>query len=149
MRLRIQAANLYSAGDFGGVLLLIQQIQLSRQAAAASDLFGKGVWADCLVNGVHMDVVALALWPAALARQGRPEEESEAALSEVLACAEACPHPPTRCCVLVRLCSEYLCVAGDRARGVALAEQAVELAAKHGLTHCGRYAPANRLSRSR
>ena len=120
------------------MLSLIEQIQLSRQAAAASDLFGQGPWADGLVNGVHMDVVALALWPAALSRLGRPEEEAEAALAAALAAAEACPHPPTRCCALLRLGCERLGVAGGRARGVALAERAAELAANHGLASCSR-----------
>jgi hypothetical protein len=139
----VQTANLFAAGDLDGAIGMVQQIQFSRQAAAASDLLGAGPWADGLVNGVHMDVVALALWPAALARQGQ-QEKAEAALAKVLACAEACPHPLTRCCVLASLCSEYFCVAGDRARGVALAKQAAELAAKHGLEHCGRSGPCTR-----
>ncbi len=97
--------------------------------------------AQGLVNGVHTEVVALALWPAALACQRSPAEEVEAALEEALACAAACPHPLTRCCALTSLCREYFCIAGDRARGMALAERAQRLAAKLGLGHCSRSEP--------
>ncbi len=94
--------------------------------------------AQGLVNGVHMDLVGLALWPAALACQRCQAEEAEAALEEVLACTEACQHPLTRCCALTSLCREYFCIAGDRARGAALAEQAQRLATTHSLGHCSR-----------
>ena len=143
----MQAANLYYAGDFDGALSLLLHVRSSRQAAPSSTgtsgpgaVSGRGDarGAQGLVNGVHMDVVGLALWPAALACQRCPAEEAEAALEEVLACAEACQHPLTRCCALTSLCREYFCIAGDRARGVALADQAQGLATTHSLGHCSR-----------
>jgi hypothetical protein len=94
---------------------------------------------SCLVNGVHMAVVGLSFWPAALACQRLSSDCSETALAEVLAAAETCCHPPTRAYVLAHLCSDYYRVICDPARGAAAAALAEELAAQHGLIHCSRY----------
>ena len=136
-----QAATLYASGDFDGALSLTQRILAGLRAAASGEIPSPaaGLWADGLVNGVHMGVVALALRPAALECKRRPEAEAEAALEEALAWAEACGHPPTRCYALASLCRDYLRLTCDRAQGLELAAQAEGLAEKHGLAHCGRF----------
>ncbi len=130
---------LFHNGDFFSVVALARRLRQRIQHVTLFDK--KDLDNSCrsgLVNGVHMAVVGLSFWPAALACQ-RLSHDSELALAEVLAAAETCCHPPTQAYVLAHVCSDYYRVICDPTRGAAAAALAEELAGQHGLMHCSRY----------
>ena len=129
---------LYHNGDFASVVDLARRLRQCLPSRTVRD-DGEGQGSASLVNGVHMAVVGLSFWPAALACQRAPREASEAALAEVLAAAEACRHPPTRAYVLAHLSSDYFRIICDPVRGANAAALAEELATNHGLLHCNRF----------
>jgi hypothetical protein len=129
---------LFHNGDFISVVALARRLRQRLQRPIPHDDDDDRRRRSCLVNGVHMAVVGLSFWPAALECQKISQDASEQALAEVLAAAETCCHPPTRAYVLAHLCRDYYRVICDPARGAAAAALAEELAAEHGLTHCSR-----------
>jgi hypothetical protein len=128
---------MFNNGDFPGVVVLARRLHQSLPSLTAQT-DKEGRQRSPLMNGVNMAVVALSLWPAALACQRVSKDATEKVLTDVMAATDACDHPPTRAYVLAHLCREYYRVICDPARGADAASQAQALASAHGLAHCSR-----------
>jgi hypothetical protein len=131
------APALYHNGDIDGVLACLARIHAAHAADSALGL------SPPLANGVHITVVALSLWPAALARQGELDAAATRAAT-ALEAAEACGHPPTLCYSLAHLSKDYYMLVGDLDAGESLAARASELAERHQFAHCRRLVAAAR-----
>ena len=131
---------LFQNGDFFGVVALARRLRQYHPLLAPRDISEKEKHnSSSLVNGVHMTVIGLSFWPAALACLRAPREISESALEEVLAAAESYHHPPTCAYALANLSINYFRVICDATRGTIAADQSEELAVTHGLLHCSRF----------
>ena len=131
---------LYHNGDIEGVLACLGRLRAAYEADRAAGV------APPFANGVHITVVAMSLWPAALVRQGERAAAAERAV-EALQAAEGCAHPPTLCHALAHLCKDYYMAVGDMETGEAIAARAAAIADRHQFAQCQRLVAAARRKR--